>query len=160
MCTTQSRFLGADSLARPGPKAPLGSSRQGSQTPCLGHLSSPSSATHTHSITTFIVRRACSPPMQKQGVPPFPGAQLLSQASGDGGLAAPSSTHGRGSPKVLPQLLLTPAGVTKSAAQRQAQRLQPRSAFPSHSPPSPPWKPAVSHYQVFLKQIEEYTVLF
>lgn len=117
MCTTQGRFLGADSSARPGPKAPLGSSRQGSQTPCPGHLSSPSSATHAHSITTSIVRSLQPPDAETRGTP-FPGAQLLSQASGHGGLAAPAAHVDVAPQRRCPQLLLTPVGVSKSAAQR------------------------------------------
>ena len=64
-----------------------------------------------------------------------------------------------------PQLLLTSVGVGRSAAQRKTKHME------SSAPlallyllvsffPSPPWKLAVSHYQVFLKQMEEDSVLF
>lgn len=67
--------------------------------------------------------------------------------------------------RCCPQLLLISAGAARSVVQRKPKKRRFLSsaspALPSFcsSTPSPPWKLAVSRYEVFLKRIEEYTML-
>lgn len=67
-----------------------------------------------------------------------------------------------------PQLLLSPWGAGRSAEQGKTKQTEFSAPLAQlhllpplpHFIPSPPWKLARSHYQVFLKQMEEDTVLF
>lgn len=120
--------------AGPGPKAPFGSSRQGRQALCPGHLSSPRSATHTHSTTTFSESSLQHLKAEARGTP-FPAAISCPRPEVLVALWHPAAHTDVALQRCCPQLLLSPVGVSQSAAQRQSTEA---SALPSHLPLLPP----------------------